>query len=86
MADDAPQARAFDLPGWPCPPRVADIPECKDSYGWIAAGSVAVDDEGRLWVDGLAHPRPRPQGDRSTLVAWCEDGIALRIPVESIVI
>ncbi|MFD1931300.1 hypothetical protein ACFSKW_07425 [Nonomuraea mangrovi] len=53
MADDAPQARAFDLPGWPCPPRVADIPECKDSYGWIAAGSVAVDDEGRLWVDGL---------------------------------
>lgn len=29
-----PHARAFDLPGWPCPPRVRDIIHCEGSWGW----------------------------------------------------
>ena len=28
-------AKISDLPGWPCPPRVRDIPNTPDSWGWV---------------------------------------------------
>lgn len=49
-----PHARAVDLPGWPCPPRVRDIPATPDSWGWVdvgsMAGAVAQDELGYLWA------------------------------------
>ncbi|ANZ13402.1 hypothetical protein ACH4YO_37970 [Streptomyces noursei] len=61
---DKPHARAFDLPGWPCPPRVRDIPHHENSWGWIAVGShlaknspVAQDELGYLWVNGDFVPK-----------------------------
>lgn len=67
---DTPHARAFDLPGWPCPPRARDIPNHADSWGYVPcnagqqarfdnkAGSprIVQDDLGYLWADGDAIP------------------------------
>jgi len=68
--NDTPHARAFDLPGWPCPPRVRDIPNHENSWGYVPchAGQnsayadknhcprIAQDDLGYLWADGNAIP------------------------------
>ena len=72
MTDPAPHARAFDLPGWPCPPRVRDIPHHQESWGWIyvspsSLGSLVQDEMGYLWVDGAASPvfqLPNPAAGR----------------------
>lgn len=65
------QARAItDLPGWPCPPRVADLPDHPRAYGWVSDHQVAVDDEGRLWVNRLATLRPLPVPTCEVLVTW----------------
>ncbi len=51
------QARTSDLPGWPCPPRVRDIPSTPESWGWVPvqalSGAVAQDEVGCLWL----HPK-----------------------------
>lgn len=66
MNDSQPHARAFDLPGWPCPPRVREIPNYQDSWGWIPVSehlggdsptTVAQDDLGYLWVNGNTIPK-----------------------------
>ena len=36
------QARTSDLPGWPCPPRVRDIPSTPESWGWVPVQPLAV--------------------------------------------
>jgi hypothetical protein len=46
--DDIPHARAFDLPGWPCPPRARQIPEHKGNWGWVFSNSIFVDIDGHL--------------------------------------
>ncbi len=54
-------AIASDLPNWPCPPRVRDIPNIQESWGYAHASIaypavVAQDELGRLWADGDAIP------------------------------
>lgn len=65
-----PHARAFDLPGWPCPPRVRDIPSHPGSWGYVPCDAghaapfankagcprIVQDDLGHLWADGDAIP------------------------------
>ena len=85
MTDRNPHARAFDLPGWPCPPRVRDIPTTPNSWGWVSVvtynGAVAQDEVGFLWVDGNAAPKYRLPNDADAspgaLVCWTERGLGL---------
>lgn len=57
-----PHAKVFDIPGWPCPPRVSDIPNRENSWGHIDVGlttvhpSVVFDEIGSLWVRGDTTP------------------------------
>ena len=63
------QAHTSDLPGWPCPPRVRDIPSTPESWGWVPVsyeGAVAQDEVGCLWVDGDAVPQYRLPDDSDT--------------------
>lgn len=69
--NNTPHARAFDLPGWPCPPRVRDIPSHVGSWGYVPchAGQngifenrawsprIVQDELGYLWADGDAIPK-----------------------------
>jgi hypothetical protein len=86
-------ARAFDLPGWPCPPRVRDIPGHEGSWGWVPTfklsghHSVAIDDLGYLWVNGDTVPRFRAPNEADAnpgaLLAWTPDGIGLWVHPKS---
>lgn len=86
-------ATAFDLPGWPCPPRVRDIPKHPDSWGWVPVspstylGSVAADELGRLWVDGSATPRFKlpnsSDASPGAVVFWTDHGIGLWVHPKS---
>ncbi len=76
------QARTMDLPDYPSPPTIRDIPAHAGSWGWVGPGYVAQDRDGYLWVEGAGTPRPQPRApqDLQALVAWTEDGIALYMP------
>lgn len=79
------QARAMDLPDFPCPPSVGEIATHAGSWGWVNPGYAAQDEHGYLWVKRDAVPSPvatAPKG-RQALVAWTEDGIALHVPREA---
>ena len=86
------QARTSDLPGWPCPPRVRDIPSTSESWGWVPVQSlscaVAQDEVGCLWVDGDAVPQYRLPDDSDTcpgaLVCWTEHGLGLWVHPQSL--
>lgn len=87
-----PHARAFDLPGWPCPPRVRDIPNHEESWGWVAVastlGSLAQDELGYLWIDGSAVPGFR-QLDESkqspgAIACWTEQGLGIWVHPKSL--
>jgi hypothetical protein len=90
---DMPHTRAFDLPGWPCPPRVGDIPKHEDSWGWIAVSRyarpipVAQDELGLLWVNGSAVPQFRTPHDGKAnpgaIVLHLEHGIGLWVHPDS---
>ena len=95
---DTLHARAFDLPGWPTPPRVRDIPRTPGSWGWIMVapgiagksgsyGRVFQDEIGRLWVDGDITPRFKLLDPLSTnpgaYAYWTEDGIGLYVDPKS---
>lgn len=68
--NSTPHARAFDLPGWPCPPRVRDIPNHPGNWGYVPCNAgqdalfsnkvwsprIVQDDLGYLWADGDAIP------------------------------
>jgi len=79
------QAHTSDLPGWPCPPRVRDIPSTPESWGWVPVvphtGAVAQDEVGCLWVDGNAVPQYRhPEESNASpgaLVWWTGPGEGL---------
>jgi hypothetical protein len=89
----ASHARASDLPGWPCPPRVRDIPQHGDSWGWVAVatfgGSVAQDELGYLWADGAAVPRfktPDPTSESpGAVLVWTERGLGVWVHPKSFV-
>ena len=76
-------ARAFDLPGWPCPPRVRDIPGTERSWGWVpmSAGTFAVaqDELGYLWADGNYVPQFRLPCDTyvqsGAVLCWIPHGL-----------
>ena len=77
---DRKQARAMDLPGYPCPPSVRDIPNHAGSWGWVTSSNVAQDDRGYLWVKAGATPKIAlhdDNGGRRALVAWSETGLSL---------
>ncbi|WP_127468813.1 hypothetical protein [Streptomyces sp. B27] len=79
---DRKQARAMDLPDFPCPPSVGEIATHAGSWGWINPGHVSQDAGGYLWVKRSAVPAPaaRVPEDRQALAAWTEDGVALHVP------
>lgn len=80
-------ARAFDLPGWPCPPRVRDIPNHENSWGWAPIGFIrpviVQDDLGYLWADGSAIPRFQALNDDNqspgAIVFWAEGGLGVYV-------
>jgi hypothetical protein len=94
-----PHARAFDLPGWPCPPRLGDIRHHEQSWGWVPVdGSeldvqmgravLAQDELGYLWVKGSAVPVFRTPNEASAhpgaLVFWTGAGIGLWVHSRSL--
>ena len=87
-----PHAQAFDLPGWPCPPRVRDISTTRDSWGWVPVlsrdGAVAQDELGYLWADGTVAPKYRRPNDADAspgaLVCWTEAGLGLWVHPQSL--
>ena len=90
-----PHARAFDLPGWPCPPRVRDITNHQDSWGWVAITdigkdhiTVAQDELGYLWANGETIPRFRlpneTDANPGAIVCWTPDGLGLWVHPRSL--
>lgn len=87
-----PHARAFDLPGWPSPPRVRDIPQHEESWGFVPVVShkpVIIQDElGYLWADGNACPRfELPNEDHASpggIVFWTPEGLGIWIHPKSL--
>jgi hypothetical protein len=87
-------ARAFDLPGWPCPPRVRDIPNHENSWGWgqiraeTTESVLAVDELGYLWVNGDTVPGFRlpneTDANPGAIVFWSSDGIGLWVHPKSL--
>lgn len=96
MTEQLPHARAFDIPGWPCPPRVRDIPANQDSWGWIHVlpftneVAVAQDELGYLWVNGNVVPHFKvPDGgdepvNAGAIAFWTDAGIGLWIDPSSL--
>jgi hypothetical protein len=82
---DRKQARAMDLPDYPCPPFVRDIPNHAGSWGWVNGFSIVQDDDGYLWADGNATPLPVKKVPWATqvLLAWSDVGLTLYAPPES---
>jgi hypothetical protein len=87
-------ARAFDLPGWATPPRVRDIPNHEESWGWVPVSahsgvvSVAIDGLGYLWANGDAIPAfrmPREtDANPGAIVCWSESGLTLWVHPKSL--
>lgn len=86
-------AKISDLPGWPCPPRVRDIPTTPDSWGWIGVSDVlrpmpvAVDELGYLWVAADVTPKyqlpKQTDSNPGAVVFWTPDGIGLYVDPKS---
>lgn len=88
-----PHARAFDLPGWPCPPRVRDIAMTEKSWGEVYVGrrdndveqsGVVQDEVGRLWANGDMAPKfaiPTKYNDLvvGAVLFWTEEGIGVYV-------
>jgi hypothetical protein len=93
MTNYQPHARVFDLPGWPCPPRVRDIPKHEESWGWVpvvpsSLGAIAQDEMGYLWADGDAVPQfrlPDQSWDApGAVVCWTAQGIGVWVHPKSL--
>ena len=82
-----PHARALDLPGWPCPPRVRDIPDHEESWGWVFVTSLAQDELGYLWIDGSATPRfcrlDESRQNPGAIACWTEQGLGIWVHPKS---
>lgn len=85
---DRKQARAMDLPDYPCPPSLREIATHAGSWGWFnTVGTpgcpvIARDTEGYLWVqsDRELSPERETRGAVPALAVWTEDGVALFVP------
>ncbi len=88
-------ARAFDLPGWPCPPRVRDITNHEDSWGHVTVVDVgrdrftiAQDELGYLWANGDTVPRFGFPNDNwanpGAIVCWTPDGLGVWVHPKSL--
>lgn len=90
--NSTPHARAFDLPGWPCPPRVRDIPNHENSWGWVPCQpghrGIYQDELGYLWADGNMVPEFQTLDDShgypGAIVAWTEQGLAVFVHPKSL--
>jgi hypothetical protein len=90
--NNTPHARAFDLPGWLCPPRVRDIPNHEDSWGWVpcqvSANGIYQDELGYLWADGNMVPTFRTLNGNSecpgAILAWTEQGLGVYVHPKSL--
>jgi hypothetical protein len=94
---DHPHARAFDLPNWPTPPRVRDIPTTPGSWGAVracatepgaaGAGAVYQDEDGMLWADGQTVPQfkkfAQVELQWGAYLYWTEHGLGLYLPFEA---
>lgn len=91
---ERPHARAFDLPGWPCPPRVRDIVNHVSSWGWVPVSihskpmAVAIDELGYLWANGDVAPKfqlPREaDANPGAMVLWTPEGLGLWVHPNSL--
>lgn len=89
-----PHAKISDLPCWPCPPRVRDIPDTPHSWGKIAVYEwqtavkppVAYDELGYLWVCGDTVLRFQNPHDPNSIavVFWTDSGIGLWVHPQSL--
>jgi hypothetical protein len=90
-------ARAFDLPGWPCPPRVRDVPACEGSWGMVDVinhsnrqlVALAQDELGFLWANGDIVPKFRLPNDHDlgspgAVVCWTPEGLGLWVHPKSL--
>jgi hypothetical protein len=93
MTAQQPHARAFDLPGWPCPPRVRDISNHQESWGWVLVShgtdtAIIQDDLGCLWADGAAIPRfelPSESDENpGAILYWTECGLGVWVHPKSL--
>ncbi|MFJ5967898.1 hypothetical protein [Streptomyces sp. NPDC093060] len=89
---DRKQARAMDLPDYPCPPSLGQVPAHAGSWGWFwpvttsnADIVIAQDPNGYLWVRSSTRLDPHPDISTkvSALAAWTEDGLGLYVPKEA---
>jgi len=93
MTNEIRHAKTCDLPGWPCPPRVRDIPNKANSWGLIpmrvgAAASIAQDEMGYLWINGDVTPQfdipNETNANPGALVFWTQSGIGLWVHPNSL--
>jgi len=90
--NNTPHARAFDLPGWPCPPRVRDIPNHEGSWGWVpcqhSINGIYQDELGYLWADGNMVPEFRTFNSSydcpGAILAWTEQGLGVYVHPKSL--
>ena len=89
-----PHARAFDLPNWPCPPRVRDIPSHEGSWGHVRVTSLGdplaglvIDELGFLWANGDVPPVfDLPNGEHSSpgaVTCWTPEGLGVWVHPKS---
>jgi hypothetical protein len=87
---DRKQARAMDLPDYPCPPSLGQIPNHAGSWGWFNTVGIpgrpviGRDGDGYLWArsDARLSPERETRGAVPALAVWTEDGAALFVPRE----
>lgn len=89
-----PHARAFDLPGWPCPPRVRDIVSRENSWGRVPVSvhsrpmALAIDELGYLWANGDVVPTfqlpPEADTNPGAVVCWTADGLGVWVHPKSL--
>jgi hypothetical protein len=88
---DRKQARAMDLPGYPCPPSLREIANHAGSWGWFNTVGmpgrpvIARDADGYLWArsDEELSPERETRGAVPALAVWTEEGVALFVPREA---
>jgi hypothetical protein len=75
------QARAMDLPEYPCPPSMGHIASHAGSWGWAnPVNTIAQDENGYLWVSSTTDLTPSCTSPLYILAVWTEEGISVYVP------
>jgi hypothetical protein len=90
-------ATVYDIPGWPSPPRLRDIPGRENSWSFVnvyadprdVEGSrLAYDETGHLWINGSRPGTPEIPHDNGVnpgaIAYWTPAGIGLWIHPKSL--